>query len=180
MAAKYYFSAQARRPLTFGGKQFAFSVFSLNGGAASGVYEATDPAEIEILDAAVAGRRGVRAMPEEEGIACKKKATPTLRSQSIRGSSPSPHRVVQIPVLPQLSVEERPGVPSAGRPSGVTPEQNLHAGASYTKPSIGALLKTGKVNPPKPFAASDDKTRKASARADRAKIRIVRAQEGSK
>lgn len=175
--AKFYFTSLARRPLTLSGRVFKFSVFSLSGGSASGVYEATDPEEIRILDEAVAGRRGVRAMSEEEGANAKKKATPTLR---FANSTVSKARIIQPPILPQLSVEQKAGVPYAGKPQGTNPEENMLSSPSANRPSIGNLLRLGKVNPPKPFATAEDKTKKSAARAERAKIRVIRDKEGSR
>jgi hypothetical protein len=181
MAAKYYFTSLARRPMTLSGHVFKFLVCSAAGGSAAGVLEATDPVAIQVLDDAVRAKRGVKEISAEEFEELKKKGSVTPQRVNSNGYQP---RVIQPPILPQLAVEERAGVPSAGKPSAAQ-QGDIFSGpggkpmseAEKNRPSIGNLLRVGKVNPPKPFAASEGKTRKAAARADRAKIRVVRPAE---
>ena len=173
MAAKFYFTTLAARPLTFSGRVFKFLVCGISSGRACGVYKAEDPAEIAVLDDAVRGKRGIKEVSPEEGAELEKKTAQIQTFASGRESGP---RVVQPPILPQLAVESAPGVPANGRPTGTTPNENLLSGPTH-RPSIVDLLRQGKVNPPRPFAQSDAKVKKASARADRAKIRVARPSE---
>ena len=181
MASKFYFTSLARRPMTLSGHVFKFLVCSVAGGSAAGVLEATDPVAIQVLDDAVRSKRGVREISVEEFDELKKKGSVTPQRLNSTGYRP---RVIQPPILPPLAVEERAGVPSAGRPA---PTGDLFSGpggkpmseAERNRPSIANLLRVGKVNPPKPFAASEGKVRKAAARADRAKIRVVRPSENT-
>lgn len=168
MATKHYFTSIAGRPMTISGYTIKFLICSLQGGKAVGVYETSDPGEIAALDAAVAGRRGVRAISAEEFEASKKKAQmtrPSWNSSGFRGP-----RVIRVPTLPEMSVEPRAGVPSAGsRGDDKNGDQNL-----LVAPPISKLVRIERVNPPRPFGVSDQKTQKASARADRAKVRVAR------
>lgn len=178
---KYYFSSLVRRPLTLSGQVFRFLICSVAGGSAAGVFATDDPTQIAILDDAVRGRRGVKEIGEAEFEDLKKKGSTTPQRVNSNGYKP---KVIQPPILPPLAVEERAGVPSAGRAS--TKEAgDIFSGpggrpmseAERNRPSIGNLLKIGRVNPPKPFAASDAKMKKSVKRADRAKIRVVRPAE---
>lgn len=166
--AKFYFTSLGARPMRISGRVITFTVCSISGGRAAGVYEATDDEEIAVLDDAVRGRRGVKEIGEEEFTELKKKATATRPLKSSNVSSP---RVVRIPTLPEMAVEARAGVPSAGLRSDGSQRALEDLPPS---PSIASLLRTARVNPPKPFAASDEKTRKSSDRADRAKVRVSR------
>lgn len=169
---KHYFTSLASRPMKLSGKDFRFAICSIAGGRASGVYEATDPAEIAILDAAVSGRRGVQEIGADEFETLKKKASQTRQSVSSNGSKPP--RVVLIPLLPEIAIEGKGSAPSAASEAGKSRngEDNLLA-----QPSISSLIRVKKVNPPRPFAASEQKTRKAADRADRAKVRVARKNE---
>lgn len=181
--ARYYFTSLANRPMTLSGKVFKFTICGLSSGRACGVYKTEDPGEIAVLDDAVRGRRGVKEIGEAEYIESEKKTAQIRSSLSLKGYAP---RVVQPPILPALAVEAVPGVPAEMRPS--APQKgDIFSGpggkpmseAERNRPSIANLLRVGKVNPPKPFAASEGKVRKAAARADRAKIRVVRPAENT-
>lgn len=166
--ARYFFTPLAGRPLTLSGHVFKFMVIGISGGKASGVYEAKTDEEIAILSDAVRARRGIAEISLEEWEKSVKKTAQIRSFRSSNGSSP---HVVQIPLLPQSMVEAAPGVASAGLRSDGSqkPAEELPP-----SPSIGSLLRIAKVHPPKPFAASDEKTKKSSVRADRAKIRVAR------
>lgn len=166
--AKFYFSQFAAKPLTYSGRVFRFEVCSLLAGRPVGTYRAEDEEEIKILDGVVASRRGVKEIDEAEyeTLQKKKKQTPPPSNSGV-----SKARVVQPPILPQMAVEAKAGVPSAGlRADGSqNPPENLPP-----SPTIGSLVRTQRVNSPKPFASAEQKTKKA---ADRGKIRVARKAE---
>lgn len=156
--------------MTLSGRVFKFTVCSVMSGRASGFYETKDADEESILDAAVAGKRGVSLMSESDAVMAKKKASQIQQSSNFNGSSP---RVVQIPLLPQLAVEAADGVASTGiRADGSQkPREELPPAPA---PSIGSLLKIERINPPKPFANSEAKIKRSADRGDKAKIRLIR------
>ncbi len=173
MASRFYFTSLAARPMTLSGHVFKFLVCSLSSGKAVGIYEATDPGEIAVLDDAVRARRGVSEISAEDAEKLKKKVSQTPISVSSRGSSP-PH-VVRIPLLPQLAVEAADGVASTGRnPDGTQRPREVLPPAPAPLPSPDSLLHIQRVNSPKPFMAAESKTKKAAARAGKAKIRVDR------
>jgi hypothetical protein len=160
--------------MTLSGRVINFTVVSLAGGKASGVFEATDPADIQVLDDAVRGRRGVSEISAEiyaDSIEKKKMTLPSSSSKNIV-------RLVRPQITPPVAMEEKAGVVLAAekpKPSDQTAFQGDRDARST--PSIAALMqgRVKKLNPPKPFAASEAKTEKASKRADRAKVRVARA-----
>lgn len=170
---KAYFTTLAARPMAISGRQFKFTISSLASGRAAGYFETSDPTEIAILDDAVRGRRGVREISLEELENLKK----NRETQPLRNSNVSSPRVVRIPTLPDLPVEGRGSAASAA--SGASkPGESLFSGPAPTSPPpTKSLINVERVNPPKPFAQADQKARKASERADRAKVRVARAKE---
>lgn len=153
--------------MTLSGHVITFVIASISGGRAFGVYETENPDEIAVLDAAVSGRRGVSAITEDEFNDLKKKATPTPSSVSFNASLKP--RLVRPAVTPPIAVNEKAGV-AVGKPS----QETQFQGETHTNPSIASLLRVKRLSPPTPFAASDVKTKKASSRADRAKVRVAR------
>lgn len=169
--AKYYFTSLARKPMVLSGRTITFLPFSVSIGKVSGVFKAEDPADIQVLDDAVRGRRGVSEISEVEYLEAEKKTAKIPPSLNTSGLKP---RVVKIPTLPEAAVSDKPG--NAAR-SADQSDETLFTGPAPVKLASADLVKIGKVNPPKPFAGSEDKTRKASNRADRAKIRVARRPE---
>lgn len=167
---KFYHTTLARKPMTLSGRIITFLPYSVSMGKVAGVFKAEDPADIQVLDDAVRGRRGVAEISEAEYLEAEKKTQQTRPSSNTSVSRP---RVVKIPTLPEAAVSDKPGnaAPSADR------ENDLFTGPAPVKPATAELVKVGKVNPPKPFAGADDKVRKASARADKAKVRVARRAE---
>lgn len=166
--AKYFFSTMVSRPMKLSGFTIKFEVCSVSGGRASGIYEATDPGEIAVLDDAVRGKRGVQELTPERYEELKKKQPPT-RSPLNSGGSP---RIVR----PSITMDGNPAAPSAANPK-PKPTENALTDREIRQnatPSIANLLRVKRLTPPKPFAAADAKTVKASKRADRAKIRVAR------
>lgn len=171
---KFYFTSIANRPMRLSGFTFRFEICSLHGGKAAGIYAAEREDEQAVLDDAVRGRRGVKEIGAEEYAELKKKLSQTPPSKPSNVFRP---RVVQIPTLPEVAIEERAGVVrsadsgAAGKPA-VNPEENLLA-----QPPISKLVRLERVNPPAPFAQATNKAVKAAQRADRAKIRVARKAE---
>lgn len=162
---KYYFTTLASRPLTFSGTVFRFLICSQIAGRASGVYESQNDNETAILDAAVAARRGVSAIGQEEFEAQKKRVQ--TMPQSVR-LGVSPPRPVQPPKPVELAMGKA-GVPSAGLPAKQNDETSL-----AKAPAIRDLIRERKVNPPQPFTSAAQKTKKASDRATTKAARVVR------
>lgn len=168
---RYYSTTLARKPLTLSGHVLTFQIASISGGRAYGVYAAENPEEIKVLDAAVAGRRGVSSISEEDYDTAIKKASQT-RSSSNSSASQQP-RLVRPAVTPPISQDGKIGVVHAGDKPPPSQETQFQ-GDTRTTPSIASLLRVKRLSPPTPFAASDAKVKKASARADRAKVRVAR------
>lgn len=169
---KFYGTTLARKPLTFSGHVITFLISSISGGRAFGVYATENPEEIQVLDAAVAGRRGVSSISEEDYDLGAKKATPTRSSKPTDASQP---RLVRPQIQPELAMGAKVGVSAAAIAEPTPAKTDQFQGETHTTPSIASLLKVKRLNPPKPFATSETKTKKASDRADRAKVRMVRA-----
>lgn len=177
MAKRFYFTTLASHPLTFSGHVFKFTVVGLSGGRPSGVYEAEDPQEILILDDVVRARRGVSAMSAEDYEKAKKKASLTPSSSNTTVTQP---RVVRPAITPELGMGEKVGVLSAAtKPIGSGPEDSAFRTSLDVRPKPSTLIRIARVNPPKPFTASDTKVKRASTRADRAKVRMVRRAEAT-
>lgn len=165
---KSYFSQLASRPLTFSGKSFRFLICSKMAGRSAGIYQTEDPEEIKILDAAVAGRRGIREITEPEAEELKKKATRTLQSPKSGGFKP---RLGRSPISPPLKLSEENADGAASGRKNEPPDETL-----LTKPESSNLIRIERVNPPKPFSGSDTKVERAASRAKHvknAKIRVV-------
>lgn len=176
MDPKYYFTTMARKPMTLSGRVITFTVSSLSGGRAAGVFKATEPADILVLDDAVRGRRGVSEITQADYEAAEKKKSQTRSSVNSAGFQP---RVVQMPTLPDLPLNRAKGALSADDAKKVAQSQeNLFTGETHTQPTIASLLRVKRLNPPKPFAEADGKTDRAIKRADRAKVRVARKAEG--
>jgi hypothetical protein len=168
---KFYFTTLARRPLTLSGSVFTFELCSVSGGRANGIFATEDPTAISILDDAVRGRRGVQEITEADYVEQKKKQN---EIPSSRNSNVSPPRVVR-PKIELAVAAPSAGVvdPSSRGPIGSHPEESAFRPEANV-PSIGNLLKTRRVNPPKPFAASDQKIKAAVKRGAAKAARAVR------
>lgn len=158
---RHYFTQLAARPLVFSGRTFRFLICAQNAGRAVGVYATEDAAEINVLDAAVAARRGIKAIEVDEYEGLKKKATIALQSVKSGGSRPKLARP------PELAMEKA-GV--VGAASG----KNNDEEGMLTRPPAEKLIRLQKVASPKPFSGSEIKTKRASERASAAKIRVAR------
>lgn len=146
-----------------GGREFRFLICSQMAGRAAGVYEATDPVDIQLLDDAVRARRGIKEIGAEEFAELKKKVTRT--PQSLKSGAFRPKPVPSIPPM-ELAVEKAGVAFAAGSsPKGASPnnEEQLAVGA----PPVRDLIREQRVNPPKPFAAADEKAVKSAQRAER-------------
>lgn len=164
---RYFSTTLARRPMTLSGHVITFLIASISGGRAYGVYATENPEEIKVLDAAVAGRRGVSSISEGDYDVALKKASPIHSSLNSNGSPP---RLALPKITPELAVNAKAGV-AVGKPPA---QETQFQGDTHTTPSIASLLRVKRLSPPTPFAASDAKVKKASARADRAKVRVAR------
>lgn len=163
--ARFYFSTLAARPMTLSGRTFRFTICSVMSGRANGVYEATDDAEIAVLSQAVANRRGVQEISEEQFAALKKKASQTPQLANSRGSKPP--RVIRIPLLPEMTVAPKSPAKDADFAGAVDAHGNRVSNPDEpdSAPNIADLIQVQRVNPPKPFSDSDSKVRKSAARA---------------
>lgn len=174
--AKFYATSLAARPLVMSGKTFKFEITGISAGRAFGVLKTEAADEISILDAAVAARRGVKEIDEAEyanALEAKKKAGHSLSSN---GSKPPP-RVAHTPkLLPDLAVEGKGSAASAGQRQGdVKSPTEVDTEA---KPKVKDLIRIERVNPPQPFARSNEKVVKASKRASSKAARLIRQAVG--
>lgn len=157
MAAKFYYSDMASRPLVIDGHEYKFDPAGIIAGRMTGSLAVENPDDIARLDRAVANRAGVREIPRSDYdiLQAKKKAIP------ISASSSNLSRQPPIVVPPPLSMQGKTAVESAagaGKPR------------SEEKPSMlepEKVIVLDRVNPPQLSVPNSERVKIAEPKSKR-------------